>query len=364
MATRESSIPSVREQMLHECVAMARYALASGMRVPPAAAATLEQERLTIPATPAEAAADVAALARVHDQLSRLVAPATPRTLMLMGPDHAGAGRVRPTFRSIGLVQRMIIAALLSMVVYIVVSLSPEVNATVRTVQSSSGMKLFLNELAWLSAAAMGASFAMLMEVSVYVVKRNYDPRYEPSYWIKFFLGVMAGFILVQVVPLAGFAGVDPNVPQLLLALLGGFAASAVFRILSRLVEAVESLFRGDAKEAINRAAEAARARATEETSQVRVGLAAEVVKLQQEIASGATPDQLTQRLREIVGSVLPDTGQAVPAAAESPPEESRAEEQAATVTLPPDTPIIGDPAEAPTAADTGKAPAAAADGP
>jgi len=353
-----SSYPSVREQLVNESIAMAQFALASGKNVSAATLTTLEQAR-TVPGEPS---ADVSAIARVHGQLSKLVAPATPRALMLMGPDQGKRG-LKAMLGPVPLVRRMMVAAVISMLAFIGVSLTPYVNETL-TVQNSSGLELLATELFWLSAAAMGASFAMLMQVSGYVVKRNYDPKYEPSYWIKFFLGVMAGFILVQVVPLAGFAGVDPNVPQLLLALLGGFAASAVFRILSRLVEAVESLFRGDAKEAINRAAEAARARATEETSQVRVGLAAEVVKLQQEIASGATPDQLTQRLREIVGSVLPDTGQAVPAAAESPPEESRAEEQAATVTLPPDTPIIGDPAEAPTAADTGKAPAAAADGP
>jgi len=231
------------------------------------------------------------------------------------------------------------------MVVYIVVSLSPEVNATVRTVQSSSGMKLFLNELAWLSAAAMGASFAMLMQVSGYVVKRNYDPRYEPSYWIRFFLGVMAGFILVQVVPMAGFAGVDPNVPQLLLALLGGFAASAVFRILSRLVDAVESLFRGDTKDQIARAEEVARARATDETQQVRVGLAAEAVKLQQEIASGATPEQLARRLQDIVGSVLPEAPRLGPPSDQ--PVDQSPDPSTASIALPPDTPIVGAPAEA-----------------
>src|SRR5215218_3441710 len=151
----------------------------------------------------------------------------------------------------------------------------------------------------------MGASFAMLMQVSGYVVKRNYDPKYEPSYWIKFFLGIMAGFILVTLVPVDGVKDKTLSLAQPTIAMLGGFSASAVFRILTRLVEAVESLFRGDAKEEISRRESDARSRATEETSQVRMGLAAQVVRLQQEVSTGADPAALTARLREILATLV-----------------------------------------------------------
>jgi hypothetical protein len=295
----------VREQLVHESLAMAQYALASGMNVSPAAAATLEQAR----ATPADAPIDIAAIVKVHDQLSKLVSPATPRALLLLGPDHAAAGGgVKAMLGSVDLVRRMMIAAIAAMALYIAVGLSPEVDESIRTVQNSSGLKLFLNELAWLSAAAMGASFAVLMQVSGYVVKRNYDPRYEPSYWIKFFLGVMSGFILVQLMPLANLAGTGGELSQLMLALLGGFSASAVFRILNRLVETVESLFRGDAKEEINRREADARSRGAQETSQAKMGFAAQVVRLQHEVSTGADQAALTARLREMLTALVPDS--------------------------------------------------------
>ncbi|HVG44472.1 MAG TPA: hypothetical protein VM890_07070 [Longimicrobium sp.] len=315
MASHSPPVASLREQLVHESVAMAQYALASGMRVPAAAAATLEQARAST-----DGAADVAAMVRVHDQLSKLVAPATPRALLLMGPDHGGAGTWKSMMGSVALVRRMMFAAIASMVVYIAVGLSPYVNATVRTVQTSNGKELLVNELAWLAAAAMGASFAILMQVSGYVVKRNYDPRYEPSYWIKFFLGVMAGFILVQLVPLAEVTGTDPNLSQLMIALLGGFSASAVFRILTRLVDAVESLFRGDAKDEITRRENEARNRAAEETSQVRMGLAAQIVRLQQEVSGGTDPGALTARLQEILGGLVPESAPELPPS-DAPPE-------------------------------------------
>jgi hypothetical protein len=318
----------VREQLVHECIAMTQYALASGKHVPPAVATAVEQARTT----PADPTSDVGAITKVHDQLCKLVAPATPRALLLMGADH-GAKGMRSMLGPVGLVRRMMIAAVASMVVFIGVSLTPYVNETL-TVQTSDGISLFATELFWLAAAAMGASFAMLMQVSGYVVNRNYDPRYEPSYWIKFFLGIMAGFILVTLVPVDGVRDKSLSLAQPTVAMLGGFSASAVFRILTRLVEAVESLFRGDAKEEISRRESEARSRATEETSQVRMGFAAQVVRLQQEVSTGADPAALTARLREILATLVPDTEDAPPP---SPPEGTIALPGVNVVSAPPE---------------------------
>lgn len=319
MASRVTFNLSVRDQLVRESTAMVQYALAGGMQLPPAIALALEQAR----AAPEGTVADVATITKVHDQLSRLVAPATPRALMLMGPEH-GTG-LRAMLGPVGLVRRMMVAAVISMAVFIGVSLTPYVNESL-TVQNSSGLELLATELFWLSAAAMGASFAMLMQVSSYVVKRNYDPRYEPSYWIKFFLGVMAGFILVALVPFDGGAkgsASSLSLAQPTFAMLGGFSASAVFRILSRLVEAVESVFRGDAKEEIARRESDARSKASEETSQVRMGLAAQLLQLQQDVSTGADAAALTNRLREILSGLVPGSSEDVAAA--SAPEAASA---------------------------------------
>lgn len=337
MPPRENAaLPGVREQMLHEGLAMAKYALASGMRVPPQAAATLELAR------GAPDTVDVAALARVHEQLGKLVAPATPRALLLMGDEHTRK-RALPMLGPVGLVRRMMVAAVVSMVVFISVSLTKAVNNDV-SVQTASGLPLLAVEMFWLSAAAMGASFAMLMQVSGYVVKRNYDPKYEASYWIKFFLGVMAGFILVSLVPVDELKGSTVNIVKPTLAMLGGFSASAVYRILTRLVESVESIFRGDAREEITRRENDARARAGEETSQVRVGLAAQIVRLQQEVSSGAGADAISSRLQEIVSGLVPDPDAGSPPASAPAPEPDAPE---GTIALP-NVPVVSAPPATP----------------
>lgn len=334
-------IPNMREQLLHECVAMVKYALASGMRLPAAAVAAVDQGR----AAGADAS-DVAALTRAHDQLAKLVAPATPRALMLMGDEHV-RNRL-PMLGPVGLVRRMMIAAVVSMVVFIGVTLTKVSGDNSITISTGSGLGLLTVELLWLSAAAMGASFAMLMQMSTYVVQRSYDPKYEASYWIKFFLGVMAGFIMVSLVPVeeAG-TGTGTSLLKPTIALLGGFSASAVYRILTRLVETIESFFRGDPKEEIVRREQAARAAAGEETQQVRIGLAAQLVKLQQEVSAGADAGAVSQRLQEIMGGLVPSES------ADAPPPSDDARKQAppeGSIALAPGTTVVAPPADPPSA--------------
>jgi hypothetical protein len=352
MASRSSSAdPGVREQLLHECESMSRYALASGLQVSAAALASLEAAR-TAPA----GSADVAAVARIHDQLCRLVAPATPRALLLMGEEH-GHGRRFPMLGPVGVVRRMMIAAALSTLIFIAVSLTKAVNDESVTVQTAVGMDLFLMEMFWISAAGMGASFAMLMKVSGYVVKRNYDPKYESSYWIKFMLGLMAGFILVALVPIDEMKGSALPLARPTLAMLGGFSASAVYRILTRLVDTVESLFKGDQRdEAANREA-AVRTRLQDEASQTRLNLASRLVALQHQVAAGADGAAVSGQLRDILDALVPDAAldaTSGSATAPAPPADS--------IALP-GVNLVGEgAADAPSANGSDPAPASAAE--
>jgi hypothetical protein len=124
-------------------------------------------------------------------------------------------------------VRRMIAMAAASTAAFVVLSLTPYVGEMVRTVQNSTGLPLLLNELFWLSAAAMGASFALLLQASVSRVREN-DDR---SYGLQLFVSAMAGFILVSFVPISVLLG-SRGLSQPALAMLGAFFASMVFRFL------------------------------------------------------------------------------------------------------------------------------------
>jgi hypothetical protein len=336
-----SPTAGVREQIVHECAAMARYALASGLRLSPLTTSAIE----AAVAAPRGTHDDVATLTRVHEQLAKLVHPATPRALLLMGDEHGTAQRF-PMLGAVGLVRRLMAAAVVAMVVFIAASLTPYTNGDNTVIQNSTGFPLLVVELFWLSAAAMGASFGLLLKVSRYVAARNYDPKYESAYWIKFFLGVMAGFILVAVLPVHEVQGSSIELAHPALAMIGGFGAEAVYRILTRLVEMVEGVFKGDPKE--EAAQRGAVTRAQEETAQTRLALAGQVVALQQALASGASAEEVTTKLGEMVHALVPG----------SAPVDDAPAVPAGQVALP-GIPIVSDAADDAAPAEAENAPAA-----
>jgi hypothetical protein len=124
-------------------------------------------------------------------------------------------------------VGRMIATAVGSTAAFVVLSLTPYVNDSVTTVQNSFGLHLLANELFWLSAAAMGASFAMLLQASGFRRMEDDGRRYA----LQFFVALMAAFILVTLIPVGGLLA-STGLSQPNLALLGAFFASMVFRFL------------------------------------------------------------------------------------------------------------------------------------
>jgi hypothetical protein len=335
---------AMREQMMHECMAMIRYALASGMSVPPALVDTVEKARFE----PDNKPMDMAPIVKAHQQLSKLIAPATPRALLAMGDEHGG----RVTWLgSVGLVRRMMGASIVSVILFIALSLSPYITSARVSPENSDGLPLLMNELFWMAAAGIGASFAMLMQVNDFIVKRTYDPKYEPTYWIKFILGVMAGFILAAMIPLGGPGGQGPNatvtalaVPTL--AMLGGFSASAVYRILTKLVESIEGVFRGSPREEAAQREKAVQVRASEEVSQTRLNVAGQIVRLQQQVAAGADGAAMAGSLQELLDSLVPDRSQQGENG-----DGSQQQGGPATISLP-NIPVVATPASSGTGAD------------
>lgn len=302
----------LREQVLHECVAMIRFALASGMTVPPTIADIVEKARFT----PADQPMEMAPVIKVHSQLARMIAPATPRALLVMGDEHSTSKLA--WFGSVGLVRRMMAAAVISVVVFMVLGMSDYITSKRLSPETADGLPLLVNELFWMSAAAIGASFAMLMQVNDFIVKRTYDPKYEPSYWIKFVLGVMAGFIMAVMLPVAKVSPDGSEIVSALelptLAMLGGFSASAVYRILVKIVESLESVFRGNAREQVAERERAAQSRANEDISQSRLSMASQIVKLQQQMATGTHPGLVSQALDGMLRTLVPGSPEDPPA--------------------------------------------------
>lgn len=100
----------------------------------------------------------------------------------------------------------------------------------------------------WLFAAGLGASFYGLINAMPHIKERTFDPDHTGYYVLRFVLGLVAGVVLA-VIGEAALEGSDGDLAERLspglLALLGGFSAEAVEKVLNRLVEVLTAAVQG-----------------------------------------------------------------------------------------------------------------------
>ena len=309
---------TIEDDLLNESCAMVRYALGSGLFVPPTVVKTVDASLALRRAAQAphgnggreseafgESWASEAMLTRLvasHQHLTRIVAPATPRTILLFA---SGDGSSRLSFLGpVRLVRHMLVAAAICLIAFILLATSPDVDQTSGNIFNSSGVALLVNLFFYLAAAGIGAAFAALFTAYRYVATTTYDPKYESSYWMRFILGLIAGVILPALVPVASRATAS-DVTRPLLALLGGFSASFVYRLLDRLVQTAESLVRGDPRDAVAVREESSLLRNSQELVRNRLGLAHALTELQSRLGQGADPEELRSELNHILSALL-----------------------------------------------------------
>ena len=227
------------QQLLLESQIMAKYALTSGYSIPPATVHNIDEfSRLNgNPHSPEQ----LKQLVVAHKKLVEIVHPAKPKTLVLLfGPKEKR--RLRGLICPVPMVSQMTAMALVFMAIFIGLSVFQMDNGIPENAADFRLIKL-LELLYLLAAAGLGAAFAALFKANRFIVAGTFDPAYAFSYWIRFTLGMMAGLILAMLIPLnnAESVGLTP----ILLALLGGFSADVLYRILTRLIDTLESIVQG-----------------------------------------------------------------------------------------------------------------------
>ncbi|HLP59186.1 MAG TPA: hypothetical protein VK186_10170 [Candidatus Deferrimicrobium sp.] len=309
----------LEEQLILECEAMAKYAFASGLVVPGKTIQVLEsfsRKKAAVEEPAGDAAGitetngvdglipDIRPLIGVHEKLVKIVEPAKPRTILLLDEERQQNG-IFKFLGPVAFIRRMILAAIICLVLFVFISLSPEIGNQPGSwnLFESSGWSLLLKELFLLSAAGLGASFTALFKANRYIIEGTFDPKYESSYWIRFSLGFIAGMILATLIPIEKSLEADFGKP--LLAMLGGFSADLVYRIISRVIESLESLFRGDNKSLLQAQKQNAMARAAEEDAQNRFKVAANLMKVQQDIDAGMNPEDVKKKMGKLMDDMV-----------------------------------------------------------
>lgn len=246
-------------------------------------------------------------LTGIHNRLSQLVAPATPKTILLLAMEEKNPGPLK-FLGAVPLIRRLMAVAAFSMVGFILVTLSEDVDGSGFDLLENSGYKLLLSELFLIFAASIGASFTNLFEAQRYIKDGTFDPKFESSYWVRYVLGLMAGTILAMLVPIEalvaeggdGGSSILHQLGKPMLALLGGFAASAVYRILNRIVAALESLVAGDTRDLVMAQEQMTKARLQEQETQNRMKLSTQLITLEQKLGDAKDPSVILNELKEI----------------------------------------------------------------
>lgn len=319
-ATTPHANPSLRYQLYKETRAMAEYALADGKIVPDSAIRTIEKFTITDDNGASEhinvrADLDIGELVLAHGALVKIVEPAKPNTILLLDLEKKKKGYLS-FLGPVSLIRQMMVAAILSLVFFITLAMNQGVNQQGGNIMSQHGADLLINLLFYLAAAGLGAAFAGLYKANAYIANGTFDPTYHASYWIRFFLGLIAGLILAVMVSEdyfskgsageADFKFLEQGIVRPLLAMLGGFSADLTYTILNRLVETVQSLFTGSPKNQITGKKQAIQADFESQQNQQQINMASNLIQLQQIVNRGATPEELSRKINLIIKDTMP----------------------------------------------------------
>jgi len=108
-----------------------------------------------------------------HNNLAKLVRPATPRDILPL-VNESVKSRFWRFIGPVQLLRRMMFVNILFIIAFMVIPLSKYVDGTSGDPLHCDGWPLLINELYFLSAAGIGASFFILFKMNHYIVNNKY----------------------------------------------------------------------------------------------------------------------------------------------------------------------------------------------
>ncbi len=229
-------------------------------------------------------------LATNHAILAEIVKPATPGGLSLLQKQEMNL----KNFKWLGRTRLIQVISIFSMVAIFTLIIILSQNNFAR-----GDLRDPVESITLVIVSYLGASFLLLYQANDNAVKGKYDPKYGSTYFIRILLGIIAGVLLAEIIP--QFQGDDiSDLPKIVLALIGGFSVNVVYRILVRVSESVESLFRGSMKSVIEAQVEANRLQHLSQSIQMRQAIASKLIAL-----SGELPEQQKQQINELADQII-----------------------------------------------------------
>lgn len=253
----------------------------------------------------------------IYNYLVEVLKPVSPRiALAIEKTEHAPL--YIKLLGPLPIVRQFTLLAILSLAAFIVTSLSEDIN--VKTIQLSilqgCGWGQVQRLIFLISCASVGASFYGLFRINSFLKKGDLDLNLVHTYWSRYVLGIVAGLLLSELF----VSLIEPSTESVnhdsplnsagfllkpILAILGGFSADLVYTILSRLVETVESLFKGDSGDILAQKQAAMQVQSDEQAAKLKNATAQQLLDLKgQLLQSGASPEAI-DKLNDTVDGVI-----------------------------------------------------------
>jgi len=290
---------NIGQYLIDECIAMVKYLSAEGSAIPVEAKKIIDLNKGKAIEWESHE------ILNLHKCLSLKVAPARPKTISLLYKE-AQKNKWLAFLGPVGLVRRLMVTTLLSLVGFILISLSPHVNnaSVSKGILADHGIELLLNLMFFLSAAALGACFSNLFQANKYIVNGTYDPKYESSYWIRFVLGLIAGLMMAVLIPASLEMQQSPGVGFLtvpILAMLGGFSAALFYRILNRAVTTVDTLLTGVTDKNSDNKTQERLLKQNQQQTLEKQQIVEELLSLKAEVKEGDVNEKLKNTINKIL---------------------------------------------------------------
>jgi hypothetical protein len=315
------------DQLMFETHCMFKHAKSQGLSVPATIASnlyTIKNKYSTAEQQPSDSTEqllpshDVQRLSEIHNSLSKIIAPATPRTIAILCKEMENKSFLH-FLGPVPLIRQLSVVSVLFLVTLFAIATSKEVNAQniVNGFFSASGTTLLLNVSFILCCAGLGASFAALYNANSYIANGSYDPKYDSSYWSSMILGFMAGVITVEILPPEMFQKNGQTVQSFgkpALAVLAGFSSNMLHRLLRRIVDTIEHLVKGE-QTTVDRARKIAdKAEVSQKNDELKAQQMLKLVRLQQSLESTTDMEQVKLKINKLIEDNLVDTSNEAPA--------------------------------------------------
>jgi hypothetical protein len=194
----------------------------------------------------------------IHSRLSLLIKPATAKSLLAT---ESRLGGLFYKNQAIKLITWITICSLVILILLNIFSFKSFVEGQIY--------------LKILFASALGAGFSILTKIKKYIVNRTFEPRYNQGYLVTFIIGIIAGVILsivfAEMVGKTEMGTFDSDAMPLkigmtVIAIVGGYSARAVSRILERIAETLEAFVKGGIQDQVENEKEKTKAQEKQKT--------------------------------------------------------------------------------------------------